>query len=188
MSKNEIIQSIFNDKQLYTLSLKYDVNGDLWSELMLYLCQVDEDYLQHMHDNNFLRYHVVSCITRSSLMYQNYTKFSNKITVTDECLDFTNDENYSEDFLVENTLVNTDEAANLANVLIELENTYDKEVFKIITKGVELPNGEFKKYKSVAELSRETGIKYTTLVNSYKRTINRLNERITYIISKGWRT
>lgn len=186
--KSTIITNIFNDKELENLALKYDQNGDLWSEVMTYLCEMDEEKIIHMNDNNFLRYHIVACITRSSLMYQNYTRFNKKITLNN---DITNDdicEEYHENFIIDEIEMSTDEVVNLVNNVLNLENTYDKELFKLIIFGVDLGNGEYKKYKSIAELSRETGISYTTLVNSYKRTIKRINEKTKNIIGRGWQT
>lgn len=187
--REEIISQIFKDKDLHNLSLRYDANGDLWSELMVYLCEMPTENLLHIHTQGFMRYHVVSCITRSSLMYKNYTKFANKVTLTDQPINTTDVvAEYHELINLSGVDVSIDEVLYLIDKVVEQENIYDKELFRMITVGVDIGNGEIKKFKSLAEVSRATGISYTTLHNSYKRTIKRINEKVTNIISKRWRT
>jgi len=184
MNKDEIILSVFNDKELKSLAGKYDVNGDLWSELMLYLCEMDAERIEHIYSQGFMRYHVVSCITRSSLMYQNYVKHERKLSFTDEPIGVDiEDSIYNELIEISGKEINKDELVYLINHIAMMENTYDRELFLLITQGVDLGNGEFRKFNTISEISKETGISYTTLYNSYKKTIKRINEKVTHIIN-----
>lgn len=184
-TRNEIIETIFTDKELEKLALRYDSNGDLWQQVGLYLCEMDEDNLQHIFNQGFLRYHVVSCITRSSLMYQNYVKFANKVQVTDQPIgDDLIIEEYSESITIAGKDVSKDELLHLVEHVAKLENTYDKELFLLITNGVKLSNGEIKRFNSISEISKATGISYTTLYNSYRKTLKRIYEKVENTISQ----
>lgn len=179
MTRDSILQSVAGNKKLQRLAASRDPNGDLWQQTLLYLCEMDHGRLVDMHKNGFLDYHVVCCITRSSWLRDTITKHSRYVDSADEL----------PDTIIEQEAVphkHDDEILNLVNILIEKENTFDRDLFRMATIGIDLGNGEVKTYKSIAEISRQTGIKYITLYKSFQKTAKRINEQVTYITGKGW--
>lgn len=179
MLRDSIILSLESDSNLKAQSKRKDANGDLWQQVLLYYLEMDETKLVNMFNSGYLRYHCLCLINTKSVNYRHFGKHEKKQV-------YLEDINHDEQADTFEYNFGRDEQEHLLNHIIEQESVYDRELIKILFKGIELPNGETKKIKSLVELSQITGISYYTLRNSIIKFKKRAAEKIKHTTGKGW--
>lgn len=205
MLANAIILELHNNRSLRKAALTKDPNGDLWQNIMLYYLEMDESKLVNMYNSGYLNFHCACLIKNDSLNYKDFTRHQNKQVYIEDIIKFGRYSDKQDESLDSNQLpaadktwakiyklvdeqeeynITRDEHEHLLNHIIEQENVYDRELVNLMYKGIELPNGEVKKFKSLTELSKETGISYYTLRNSLINFKKRAKQKIEAVTNK----
>jgi hypothetical protein len=175
--KRVIILELEGNKNLKALAKTRDRNGDLWQNVMLYYLEMDESKLVGIYNAGYLPQHCNLLITRSSLNYHEKDKHAKRqVYIDDISIDVQDDEEY---------VGEVDELENTLNHLINTLPLYDRELLNLVYRGVETGNGDYKKFKNLVEVSKETGISYYTLRNALIEIKKTLNDKITHITNKG---
>lgn len=177
MIKNAIILEIESNRNLKSLAKSRDRHGDLWQNVLMYYLEMNEQKLINIYNAGYLFQHCNLLITRSSLNYHDFDKHNNKqVYIDDISFDAPDEVEYS---------FTRDELEYTLNHLLNQESTYDRELINLVYRGVEMPNGEYKKFRNLKHISDETGISYYTLRSSLSAIKKRLNEKIKHITCKG---
>jgi len=159
--RTQIITTIYNSKELKDVISKMNpshLRDELLSEVMLVVCQLDEERLIRMHEEGYLKYYVIRTIL--NMVRSNDSQFHNKFRmVYDELkgIDFKDTEDAS---LFEEQLKKAEE---FHNSLPFYEN-------KLIESYIELDNNANK-------LSKETGIPVRSIYHTIKMIKDKAKKR-----------
>ena len=152
MNREQIITEIYNSKELKEVINKMNpqnLRDDLLSEVMLVVCQLDEERLFKMHQEGYLKYYVIRTIL--NMVRSNDSSFHSKFRQIKEELKGIDIKDINESEAFEEQLKNAEE---FHQSLPFYEN-------KLIESYIELEN-------NANRLSKETGIPVRSIYHTIK--------------------
>lgn len=161
MNREQIITEIYNSKELKEVINKMNpqsLRDDLLSEVMLVVCQLDEERLFKMHNEGYLKYYVIRTIL--NMIRSNDSSFHAKFRQIKEELKGIDIKDVSDNEELEEQLKNVEE---FHQSLPFYEN-------KLIESYIELEN-------NANRLSKETGIPVRSIYHTIKMIKNKYKKR-----------